>query len=67
MLDSSDYLYFEAAGDGTLVRDLGTSTGSAKVQAYNGRARICLMKNGGSSVVVVRSQGLGTAFVTIEK
>lgn len=65
-LDSKDYIYFDATGDGNLVKNRGTSTASDKVQAYNGTARIKLMKNNGESVVSVRSDNLKTVFITIK-
>ncbi len=39
-LDAANVISFEAAGDGKLIQNLGTSTGSRRVQAYNGRAAI---------------------------
>ncbi len=65
-LDSKDYIFFDVAGDGTLAKNQGTSVGSSKVQAYNGRAKIKLLKNNGESVVAVRSYGLKTAFISIK-
>lgn len=65
-LDSSDFIEFEAIGDGTLLANLGTSTGAKKVQAYNGRARIALMKNDGESKVAIKSGNLKTAFIDIK-
>lgn len=65
-LDSRKYIYFESVGDGHLIVNQGTSTGSGKVQAYNGRARIQLKKNKGESVIAVKSDGLKTVFVTIK-
>ncbi len=65
-LDSKNYIKFEAAGDGQLIKNQGTSTGSAKVQAYNGKARIQLKRNNGESVIAVKSEGLKTVFVTIK-
>ncbi|NDV78897.1 glycoside hydrolase family 2 TIM barrel-domain containing protein [Dysgonomonas sp. 511] len=65
-LTSADYIYFDSTGDGCLVKNQGTSTGSGKVQAYNGRARIKLMKNNGESIVSVKSDGLPIVFVTIK-
>lgn len=59
-LDSKRQLAFEIAGDGQLLCNLGTSTGSRKVQAYNGRALIRLQKRGATCVVAVRSEGLPT-------
>lgn len=64
-LTSRNYFYFESAGDGKLIINQGTSSGSEKVQAYNGRARIKLVKNGGESKVAIKSDGLRTVFVEI--
>lgn len=65
-LDSKDYIYFEAVGDGKLIKNQGTSTGSDKVQAYNGKARIKLVKQGGESIVAIKSDGLKTFFITVK-
>lgn len=65
-LDSRDYIEFSAAGDGRLIQNMGTSSGSRKVQAFNGRARIKVEKRGGETVVAVRSGDLKTAFITIK-
>jgi len=65
-LDSNNYIYFEAAGDGELIKNQGTSTGSSKVQAYNGRAKIKLDKKSGESVMAIKSEGTKTVFVTIK-
>jgi beta-galactosidase len=43
-LDARAYIEFSLAGDGKLIQNLGTSTGSRKVQAYNGRAYIKAVK-----------------------
>ncbi|GHU78905.1 beta-galactosidase [Bacteroidia bacterium] len=64
-LDSQKFIFFESAGDGNLIVNQGTSTGSKKVQAYNGKARIKLMKNGGENVVSVKVDGMKTVFVSI--
>jgi len=64
-LDSRKYLEFELAGDGELIENQGTSTGSRKVQSYNGRASIKLRKNGKCSVAV-KSEGIPTAFLMLE-
>lgn len=63
--DARDYIQFELAGDGRLVRLQGTASGSHIVQAHNGWARIKVETGGGESVVAVRSEGMETAFVTI--
>ncbi|MDU1892180.1 MAG: glycoside hydrolase family 2 TIM barrel-domain containing protein [Dysgonomonas sp.] len=65
-LDSRKYVRFESVGDGQLIKNQGTSSGSSKVQAYNGRARIQLKKNSGQSVIAVKSEGLKTVFVSIK-
>lgn len=64
-LNSKKYIYFSVVGDGSLVKNQGTSTGSSKVQAYNGRARIQLMKNKGASVIAIKSNSLETIFISI--
>ncbi len=65
-LESSQFIRFESVGDGQLLKHLGTSSGSAKVQVANGRAKIKLAKHGGESVVAVKSENLKTVFVTIQ-
>ncbi len=61
-LDSKNFIEFQLAGDGQLIQNQGTSTGSWKVQAYNGRARIKVLLNNGKSTVAVKSKGIPTAF-----
>ncbi|PXV66309.1 beta-galactosidase [Dysgonomonas alginatilytica] len=65
-LDSRQFICFESVGDGQLIKNQGTSTGSSKVQACNGRAKIKLAKNKGESVIAVKSEGLKTVFVTVK-
>lgn len=65
-LDSKKQIAFEIAGDGSLVMNQGTSTGSRKVQAYNGRARIKVNLNKGRSVVAVKVNGLPSAFLELK-
>jgi beta-galactosidase len=64
-LDAVNWIAFSLTGDGTLIDDLGTSRGSRKVQAYNGRALISVKTNNGKSVVGVQSPGLPTAFINL--
>ncbi len=64
-LDEKDYVNFNLTGDGKLIDDQGTSTGSRKVQFYNGRAIISLNKNKGKSVASVKAVGLETVFLEI--
>lgn len=65
-LDSKRFIRFELAGDGSLIKNLGTASGSSKVQARNGYASICAKTEGGHSVISVRSEGLETQFITIK-
>lgn len=65
-LDSKRYVNFEIAGDGRLIQNRGTATGSRKVQAYNGRALIRVVRSGGEAVVAVKSEGIPTSFITIK-
>jgi beta-galactosidase len=64
-LDNRQRVRFGLAGDGLLLDNLGTSTGSREVELYNGRALISLKTNGGTSQVSVASKGVPTAFCQI--
>jgi beta-galactosidase len=65
-LDARERVWFGLTGDGTLLDNTGTSTGSRSVELYNGRAEISFLRNDGSSVVSVRSRSLPTAFLTVK-
>jgi beta-galactosidase len=64
-LDSHKYFRFESVGDGALIANMGTSSASKKVQAYNGRAKIKFKKNKGASKIAIKSEGLKTLFLDI--
>ncbi|WP_230471178.1 glycoside hydrolase family 2 TIM barrel-domain containing protein [Hymenobacter jejuensis] len=64
-LDAVNWVSFSLSGDGQLLDDLGTSSGSRKVQVYNGRAVIRVKTNGGKSVVGVQSEGMATALLPL--
>lgn len=75
-LDNASFFHFELAGDAQLVDNQGTSTGSRKIQASNGRARIKVhlasgtekqtaTENNKRAVVAVKQQGLATAFIAL--
>lgn len=66
-LDSKDWIYFGLAGDGKLIDDQGTSKGSRKLQAYNGRAIIRIETKHGKSLASAGSSAYGvkTVFVPI--
>jgi len=64
-LDARNAVRFALAGDGELIQNLGTSTGSRQVELYNGRALIRARLNKGESMVSVSSDKLPTAFVKL--
>jgi beta-galactosidase len=64
-LDSRAVVRFDLAGDGELLANLGTASGSKKVQLANGRALIRARLGGGASVISLASAGLPTAFLEI--
>jgi beta-galactosidase len=66
-LDAINLVSFSLVGDGELIRDQGTSTGSAKVQLYNGRAIIRLKTNGTKNTIAVQSKGITTAFLNLSQ
>jgi beta-galactosidase len=61
-LDAANWIRFALAGDGKLIDNQGTPSGSRYVQAYNGRAVIRVHTNGGRSVVSAKCEGLVTVF-----
>lgn len=65
-LESRKYIEFESVGDGSLIKNQGTSTGANKVQAYNGRAKIKFNKSSGQSTIAVKSEGLETVLIPIK-
>jgi beta-galactosidase len=64
-LDAVNFIRFGLAGDGKLVDNQGTSTGSRYVQAYNGRAIIRIQTNTGKSVLSAHVEGIATAFLNL--
>lgn len=65
-LDSRIFVYFDIAGDGELIQNQGTVTGSRKVQARNGRAQIRVRTNRGTSCVAVKAEHVQTSFVMVK-
>jgi beta-galactosidase len=65
-LDARNRVWFGLTGDGTLLDDTGTSTGSRCVELYNGRAQISLARRAGTSVVSVHSKSLPSVFLTVD-
>lgn len=64
-LDAINYVEFLLIGDGQLLDNLGTSSGSRKVQSYNGRATIRIKMNNGVNIAGVKSTGLKTVFLDL--
>ncbi len=62
-LDAANWVRFGLTGDGKLIDNQGTSTGSRLVQLYNGRAIIRVKENNGKSVVSAKVEGFPTAFI----
>jgi beta-galactosidase len=65
-LDARNVIRFGLTGDGRLIDNLGTSTGSRQVELWNGMGQISVALNRGQSVVSVTGKDLGTAFVTVK-
>ncbi len=65
-LDAANFIDFDLTGDADLLQNLGTSTGSQKIQASNGRARIKVkICEGGKTTVSAKASGLPTALLAI--
>ena len=55
-LDNADFFYFDVAGECSLVDNQGTSEGSRRIQASNGRARIKVRIGEGNKAIVFVKQ-----------
>ncbi|ANH82228.1 glycoside hydrolase [Niabella ginsenosidivorans] len=64
-LDAAGWIRLGITGDGILLDDLGTSSGSRRVQLYNGRAIIRIKTNGGSSVASAKADQLPVVFLDL--
>jgi hypothetical protein len=64
-LDAANGVRFGLTGDGQLLDNLGTVTGSRVVQLSNGRAQISLRFTGDKAVASVSSEGLPTQFLEV--
>ncbi len=61
-LDSRKAVRFGLLGDGHLIDNLGTSTGSRVVELYNGRAQININIKSAKNIASVSSESLKTVF-----
>ncbi|HMJ45696.1 MAG TPA: hypothetical protein VK498_00105, partial [Ferruginibacter sp.] len=64
-LDGTNWVRFGLTGEGELVDNMGTSTGSRYVQMYNGIALIRVKINGGKSIVSAKVEGVKTVFINL--
>lgn len=64
-LDAANFVRFSLAGDGKLIDNLGTSSGSRYVQLYNGRAVIRVDLRKGKNMAAVSSEGIPTATLAL--
>lgn len=65
-LDSRNQFEFSLIGDGNLIENQGTSIGSRKLEAFNGRAIIRVQLNKGESIVAIKSENCKTQFITVK-
>jgi beta-galactosidase len=66
-LDSRLFVRFQLAGDGRLLDNQGTATGSRRIQLANGRARLKVTVGPGPSVISVSAEGLRTELLPISQ
>ncbi len=66
-LDAANIVRFGLTGDGQLLDNLGTATGSRVVQLANGRARISVRLTGAKAIASVISEGLPTEFLELNQ
>ena len=64
-LDAKNWVRFGLTGNGKLIDDMGTTTGSSYIQMYNGRAVIQVKANNGHSVVSANVDGAPTVFLKL--
>jgi len=64
-LDARNIVTFGITGDGSLIDNQGTSSGSRKVELYNGRAIIRVRVIGTVNIITVKSPGLPTGLVNL--
>lgn len=64
--DAANWVRFSLAGDGKLIDNQGTSSGSRFVQLYSGRAIIRVDTKNGKNVAAVKSEGLETVTLSLK-
>ena len=63
-LDSQKVIEFSLIGDGKLIQNQGTSSGSSRLQSANGKAHIKAFIKG-KCIILAKSDSLPTNFITI--
>lgn len=66
-LDARQQVRFRIAGAGTLIDNLGTSSGSRVVELANGRAHISLIPGNQPSVISVAAKGIQLATLQVDE
>jgi beta-galactosidase len=66
-LDAAQFVRFKLVGEGILIDNQGTSSGSSYVQLYNGRASIKVKVNNGENVVSAKTAGLPVALLELNE
>lgn len=64
-LDAKNFIRYSLAGNGKLVDNLGTSTGSRRVQLYNGQGRIKVRLNHTENWIAINAEELKPAFANL--
>ena len=64
-LDAKNVVTFGLTGDGKLIDNLGTASGSRVVELQNGRAIIRVNLNGGKNIASVKCNGIPTVFCNL--
>lgn len=64
-LDAANWIKFGLTGEGELIDNQGTSSGSNYVQMYNGRSTISVKTKNGKSVVSAKVEGVPTVFINL--
>jgi beta-galactosidase len=64
-LNARNWVIFGLTGDGKLIDDQGTTTGSRKIELYNGRAIIRVNLKAGSSIASVKCKDIPTVFCNL--
>jgi beta-galactosidase len=64
-LDARHVVRFALSGDGELLQNLGTASGSRQVEMSNGRAAVRVRIPQGEAVLSIAAQGVPTAFHTL--